>query len=51
MTEEKPLSQDQIDRIAATLARIRGGLRRFNFTAPTEPAHIYKPEAINDPES
>lgn len=51
MREKESLSRDQLDRIAATLARIRGGLSRFKFTDPMEPAHIYKPEAFDDPQS
>lgn len=51
MAEKNPLSPDQTDRIAATLQRIRDGLNRFRFTAPNEPAHVYKPEAFDDSQS
>lgn len=51
MIDRKPLSPDQESRISATLQRIRDGLGRFRTTAPTEPAHIYKPEVFDDPQS
>ncbi|MFP1677648.1 hypothetical protein ACLD02_03065 [Alloalcanivorax sp. C16-2] len=48
MKRTVPLSQDQQDRIDATLKRIRGGLARFRATRPQEPAHTFKPEAFDD---
>lgn len=48
MSNEPKLSEDQMKRIDATLKRIRGGLSRFSFAKPTEPAHVYQPEAFDD---
>lgn len=50
MADQPPLSPDQIARIAATLQRIRAGLSRFKAPALAEPAHVYKPEALDDPQ-
>ena len=40
-----PLTKDQLRRIEATLARIRGGLAKAAPAAFEEPAHVFKPEA------
>lgn len=42
------LTEDQKERIAATLRRIRGGLSRAIGDQCSEPAHIFKPEAHDD---
>ena len=39
------LSDDQLKRIKATLARIRGGLSKVKVGQFSEPAHIFSPEA------
>ncbi|MEO4042687.1 hypothetical protein AAFN47_13870 [Hoeflea sp. CAU 1731] len=48
MSDENKLTEDQLKQIEATLKRIRGGLSRFSFAKPTEPAHVYQPEAFDD---
>lgn len=48
MSEQPKLSDDQEQRIAATLKRIRGGLRRDQTDPFEEPAHIFRPEAFHD---
>lgn len=47
MNEKLKLSEDQQERINATLSRIRGGLRRKQPDQFEEPAHIFEPEAFN----
>jgi len=42
------LSDDQLKRIKATLARIRGGLSKVKVDQFSEPAHIFKPETLNN---
>ncbi|MET3602074.1 hypothetical protein [Martelella mangrovi] len=42
------LSQDQRDRIEATLKRIRAGLRRFEADQPKEPASLFSPEIFDE---
>lgn len=44
MAKEQKLTDDQETRIAATLARIRGGLNAPAVSPFEEPAHIYVPE-------
>lgn len=51
MADKTPLSQEQLDRISATLQRIRAGLSRFRPVAQNEPSHVYKPEAFDDAQS
>ncbi len=48
MTDEPKLSNDQKDRINATLKRIRMGLERLQTLPFEEPAHLFKPEAVNE---
>ncbi|MFZ1728127.1 MAG: hypothetical protein WBO29_03215 [Albidovulum sp.] len=44
------LSEDQLKRIKATLARIRGGLSKLEADQFREPAHIFVPEALSSVE-
>ena len=44
------LSADQLNRIKATLARIRGGLSKVKVDQFREPAHIFEPEAQSNAE-
>jgi len=44
MSKSEQLTEDQKQRIKATLARIRGGLSALAAAPSEEPAHIYKPE-------
>lgn len=44
------LSKDQLKRIKATLARIRGGLSKLKVDQFGEPAHIFLPEALSSVE-
>jgi len=48
MADQKQLTKDQADRIAATLRRIREGLKSDVASPFEEPAHIFKPEAADD---
>ncbi|WP_282605782.1 hypothetical protein [Pelagibius sp. Alg239-R121] len=48
MTDRAELTDDQNDRIDATLKRIRAGLKRGVPSPDEEPAHIFKPEAVNE---
>ncbi|MCF2871989.1 hypothetical protein L0664_13005 [Octadecabacter sp. G9-8] len=45
MTKDQDLTQDQKARIAATLARIRGGLKTLTGSPFDEPAHTFVAEA------
>lgn len=47
MSDKQKLTQDQENRIAATLKRIRGGLSRKQADQFEEPAQIFVPEAFN----
>lgn len=47
MSEKPKLSEDQEKRIASTLKRIQGGLRREQTDQFEEPAHIFEPEAFH----
>lgn len=48
MSDETILTEDQQQRITATLARIRAGLDKYPEDATDEPAHIFIPEVPND---
>lgn len=48
MADQPELSDDQNDRIKATLKRIRAGLKREESPPFEEPAHVFKPEAANE---
>jgi hypothetical protein len=48
MNRTEELSQDQKNRIAATLKRIRAGLRQFRTDEPKEPASIFRPEVFDE---
>ncbi len=47
MSDDHSLSEDQKQRVAATLARIRKGLAEAQISS-VEPAPIFKPEAFDD---
>lgn len=49
MKKADELSQDQRNRISATLKRIREGLARFAADEAKEPAGIFKPEVFDEP--
>lgn len=44
----KELTDDQKERIAQTLGRIRAGLARAKLRPFSEPAHVFEPEAQHD---
>lgn len=44
--QKTTLSQDQQNRIAATLGRIRDGLRTKQAGLFEEPAHLFEPEVF-----
>ncbi|MFT7527951.1 MAG: hypothetical protein ACI9LY_003111 [Arenicella sp.] len=48
MSENTPLSKDQLERIAVTLSRIRDRLHREQVSQFDEAAHIFRPEVFND---
>ena len=47
MAPELKLTDDQLQRIEATLKRIRVGLKDFKETSKPEPASIFIPGAFN----
>ena len=47
MSEPEPLTENQLNWISETLARIRDGLGQFNAPASKEPAHFFEPEAFD----
>jgi len=51
VSEPEPLSEDQLNWIVETLARIRAGLGQFDAPVGEEPAHFFEPEAFDDSES
>ncbi len=47
MSKADHLTEDQQERIKATLARIRGGLSALPAAPSDEPAHYFKPESFD----
>ena len=48
MVDQKQTTKEQKNHIDATLKRIRAGLKRDDVLPFDEPAHYFKPEAVND---
>jgi hypothetical protein len=48
MRQSPQLTQDQQDRIKATLARIRGALRSGSGLSNREPAHVFLAEVSDE---
>lgn len=48
MENQSNLTEDQTTRIAATLKRIRAGLKKKSKPICAEPAHLFNPEAADD---
>lgn len=48
MLQSTQLTQDQQDRIKATLARIRNALRSGSSLPTREPAHVFVAEVSNE---
>lgn len=49
MSKPEKLTDDQQERIKATLARIRGGLAAMPLPSSAEPAHFFQPERFDVP--
>lgn len=47
MKDNSNLNEDQTKRIAATLKRIRAGLKKKSKPICDEPAHFFNPEAAD----
>lgn len=48
MKDKSNITEDQTKRIAATLKRIRAGLKQTSKPICDEPAHFFNPEAADD---